>query len=90
MECYDTVRTDEQHWRAIIMLYQTMQVGEERRKDMLVEAEKQRMLAEIRQHEDGPVRRALTMTGRTLIAIGEALTPPASQPKAEPCISTES
>src|SRR5690606_5181528 len=53
-----------------IMLYQTMQVAEDRRREMLLEAEKYRMLANIGQHEDGPVRRALTFTGQTLIAIG--------------------
>jgi hypothetical protein len=72
-----------------IMLYQTMQIAEERHKEMLAEAEKYRMLAEIRQHEDGPVRRALNITGQTLIAIGEALTPPALRPDAEKRVWTD-
>lgn len=70
------------------MFYQTMQVAEDRHKQMLLEAEKYRMLAEIGQHEDGPARRLLNFTGRTLIAIGEALTPE-PQPKTEPCAVTE-
>jgi hypothetical protein len=72
-----------------IMLYQTMKVVEDRRREMLLEAEKHRMLAELAQREDGPVRRVLTFTGRTLIAIGEAMTPPAHQLKVEPSPCTD-
>jgi hypothetical protein len=71
------------------MWQQAIQYGQQRHKDMLIEAEKQRMLAKLRQHKDSPLRRVLAAAGQILVAVGKALTP-ATPPKTEPRVWTDS
>jgi hypothetical protein len=58
-----------------IMWHQAIQYGQQRHKDMLVEAERQRILAHLPRQHNIFVRRGLASAGRILIAIGRALTP---------------
>lgn len=71
------------------MWQQALQYGQQRHKDMLVEAEKQRMLAQLRQRENSVVWRILAFAGRILVAVGKAMSA-STPPKAAPRVWTDS